>query len=555
MFRFNFRKASAIKLPTNSVGHISLFHKANKRYLQAKLFLCSLLMMTCLVGVQVAQACGVDSNGNPLVGSTFLVNTATNGILNFSTGTTTFCSIYFPGTSPCTAPGFTGTPASLQNADLQPEQITIGSTSFYAYSTLNTSTNYGDPNGAPQFTYTPSGTGCQEYNTIYCSLGGSTDCASQIQNLVNPTCPTGDGGTYPNCTCPAGYTGSVGPAPTCVIQTCPVNSQGTAPNCTCKTGYAKQSGSGVNIVCKAKACSTLYANTTGTYPSCSCASGYTGSPGSCTETCAAIGEQGTYPNCGLCPSGDTGSYPSCSCPAGDVPQTGPSPSCVPLTCAYYGAVGTYPNCSCPSGYIGSTGPDPSCTDVTCPSGYSGIYPNCVKQTCPAGGTPPNCVASITCATLGEVGTYPNCSQPACPTGQIGNYPNCYTPVCPTGETGTYPNCVAPTPVCPTGYTGTPPNCTQTAPTTCPYGFTGTPPNCVPPAAQATGNSNINSTYQITESNLPQDTCNTLAGYMVNPDQVGVSVNGSRTYSSPMTLAQSSPLCMSGLVNTVTWTIK
>jgi hypothetical protein len=416
------------------------------------------------------------------------------------------------------------------------------------------------PAGSP-YTYLPGACTCSGSITVSCNVYGGNcytpfnpTCAAlgevgTYPLCSAPVCPTGDGGTYPNCTCPAGFTGSVGPAPVCSADpVCPTGDGGTYPVCTCPTNY--NGTAGPNPVCIRDVCP---AGDGGSYPTCTCPSGFSGSSGPapvCTANPA-------------CPAGDGGAYPVCTCPTNYNGTPGPNPVCIPDVCPT-GDGGTYPNCTCPAGSTGTPSANPTCTSDTismCPSGDQGTYPNCTPIPCPAGetGTYPACVvassSSASCPN-GTIGTYPDCTSSICPTGQIGVPPNCTTPACPTGDTGAYPNCVAPTATCPTGDTGTPPNCVMPTTYTCPTGFTGTPPNCTAESVTATGSAQPEDTaFQISEANLTYQACESLAGYQVNPDQIGVTVNGGTESAQPLTVTEAAAVCQPNGGNTVVWTIR
>lgn len=314
-------------------------------------------------------------------------------------------------------------------------------------------TNAGDDTATADAKFAPF----ELHGTPFCGLGLTTPPASN-------TCPQGWSRTPVAGKCCPPNSGWDGKrckrdvkAPEDV---CPANSVGTYPDCRCKSGYT---GSPPNCreIKVPERCTGGMERIDGT---CRCPKGTKLMDGRCRiptsqpKACGA-NEIGTYPNCRpmICPPGTTGKYPNCrkiDCRSNQqwidgacrcrAPLKWNGKRCVaetPKACPA-DSVGKYPNCRCKRGTAGVPG---DCKRINVP-----------QRECPKGfrGTPPDCKRIVPPRKL-----------------------------CPEGFRGVPPNCkrvVPPRTVCPQGFRGTPPDCKRVIQLRklCPAGFRGTPPNCV-----------------------------------------------------------------------------
>ncbi|MDQ3075521.1 MAG: hypothetical protein M3Q34_00095 [bacterium] len=143
----------------------------------------------------------------------------------------------------------------------------------------NPATSWANNKSTAGGSQTVSGLTGTTFFNIFCTGPGGSDSATITVTVgaqpPAPTCPSGQIGTYPNCSYP----------------TCPSGMVGTYPNCSNPPAP------------------TCLAGMIGTYPNCT----YPPAP-----TCLA-GMIGTYPNCTYppaptCLSGQIGTYPNCSYP-------------------------------------------------------------------------------------------------------------------------------------------------------------------------------------------------------------------------------------------------
>jgi hypothetical protein len=83
---------------------------------------------------------------------------------------------------------------------------------------------------------------CQNIAGFVFALSLLAACGGGGNSSTTTVCPTGQTGTYPNCTAIACPTGQTGTYPSCTAIVCPTGQFGTYPNCTAIACPAGQTG-------------------------------------------------------------------------------------------------------------------------------------------------------------------------------------------------------------------------------------------------------------------------------------------------------------------------
>ena len=293
-----------------------------------------------------------------------------------------------------------------------------------------------------------------------------------VKEQVTPTtkCPSIASGTYPNCTCPGGYTYDLN------TNSCDLISQPSNTHMVLKIDavidkknntrvyegeisvykgntLVQQLGlptasqtleltleTGITYTVKVEAAGyddytytftagtrnitlTVYLapkkvikcpeGSTGTYPNCVCTDKSTHYHYA-TNTCDPY-TQPEYE----CPKDSTGTYPSCVCMNSDYKFDSKQNACVPKNVEKKhcpsNSTGTYPNCTCKTGFKYDSDKNecvPLLPTKKCPSGSTGSYPNCVCGTGYHYDKDTN-----TCVKEGG-------TTKTCPADAEGEYPNC-----------------------------------------------------------------------------------------------------------------------------------